>query len=201
MTKTAEKNIKRTLFAIIAARVLLFPVLISAQENKHYFMEKGGMYSYAGRLRNADFKVEFVGGVAYGYYLFRNIVLEAETGYFHDGVNIDFGNEVKGIPVILTAKFLCPAKNAELFAGIGAAAYSVTLHGKVKGITVAETDVIDASDTVFGGHVVLGANLDVFHSIFLGVEGKYIITETARLRDFHTRFNGYTATTLPGFRF
>lgn len=187
---------KKKSLAMTVALLLLLPLAISAQEKKNYLVAKAGLYTFTDRLDEADFKTGFDGAVLYGYYLRRNFVLEGGVGYFHDGVNEDFGNEIRGIPVTLTAKGVYHYRNVELFAGGGVGIYFAEFHGKVK------NDFIDsATDTVFGGHIVAGATKDLLRAFFIGLEGKYIFTETADFTVMRSRLDGYIISTFLGFRF
>ena len=175
--------------------MLLLPIAASGQEKKNYVALKTGLYTFKSDLREADFATGFDGEAVYGRYFHPNFVLEGGTGYFHDGVNKVFGNEVKGIPIILTAKGVYPLKGWELFAGGGVGVYFTQFHGSVHG------NFADASDTLFGGHFLTGANVDVSRSLFLGIEGKYIFTNTGDFKVIEANLNGYTVTVSLGFRF
>lgn len=174
---------------------LLLPISASGQEKKNYIMLKSGLYTFKSDLREADFATGFNGEVAYGRYLHPNFVLEGGTGYFHDGVNKVYGNDVQGTPIILTAKGVYPFKGWELFAGGGIGIYPTKFHGSVHG------NLADARDTLFGGHLLTGANLDVSRSLFLGIEGKYIFTSTGDFKVFEATLNGYTVNLSLGLRF
>jgi hypothetical protein len=179
-----------------AALVLFLPSPSSGQEKNNYLAVKAGFYTFNDRLRDADIRTGFEGGVAFGHYLHRNIVLEEEIGYFHDGVNKSFGNDITGIPFLLTLKGVYPFRSAEIFIGGGIGIYSVRFHGMVNGFIHGA-----AGDIVFGQHVVAGGTLNVFRSLFIGVEGKYIFTGTADFDEYRSRLDGYTASALLGYRF
>lgn len=184
----------RIVLAVMAVKLLL-PVCAAGQEKKNYMVIKAGLYTFKSDLREADIATGFDGELAYGRYLHRNLVIEAGGGYFHDGVNKTFGNEVKGFSVFLTAKGAYPFRWGELFAGGGAGVYFTKFHGMVHG------NLTDARDTVPGGHLLAGANLDISRSLFIGMEGKYIFTGRADFGSLKTDLNGYTVTAGLGYRF
>lgn len=185
---------RRILMACIIL-ILLLPVTASGQEKKNYLALKTGLYTFKSDIREADIATGFDGELVYGYYLHRNFVLEGGTGYFHDGVNKVFGNEVKGFPIILTAKGIYPLKWGELLAGGGVGVYFTRFHGEVRSVFA------DVGDTLFGGHLTAGANLDISRTLFIGLEGNYIFTGKADFKVLETNLNGYIITASLGFRF
>jgi hypothetical protein len=191
-----EEIMEKKCLVMTVALLLLFPLAISAQEKKNYLAARAGLYTFTDSLDEADFKTGFDGAVLYGYYLKRNFVLEGGVGYFHDGVNRDFGNEISGIPITLTAKGLYHGRKVELFAGGGVGVYFAEFHGKVK-----NGFVDSATDTVFGGHIVAGGTMDLLRAFFIGLEGKYIFTDTADFTVKRSRLDGFIISTFLGFRF
>ncbi|KAB2832744.1 MAG: porin family protein [Candidatus Dadabacteria bacterium] len=187
---------------IVYSAVVAFTVLTlcgsggaAAQERKNYVAIKAGFVTFTDRLDIANLETGFDGEFVYGRYLSPNLSIEAGSGYFHDGVNKGYGNEVKGIPFTLTVKGIYPLRGWELFGGGGVGLYSAKFHGLVNGT------VTDAWDTVFGGHVVAGANIDLFYRFFAGLEGKYLATERADFRLFTSRLSSYSLRASLGFRF
>ncbi len=187
--------VKGRILLAVTIVMLLLPLRAQGHEKKNYMVLKAGLYTFRSDLREADIETGFDGGLAYGRYLHRNLVLEAGGGYFHDGVNKRFGNEVKGFSVILTAKATYPFRWGELFAGGGAGVYFTKFHGEVHG------NLTDAGDTATGGHLIGGANLDISRSLFIGIEGKYVFTSRADFGSLKTDLNGYTVTAGLGYRF
>jgi opacity protein-like surface antigen len=186
---------KARIITIAVVLIFLLPVAGWGQEKKNYVVLKTGLYTFKSDLREADIATGFDGEAAYGRYLHPNFVLEGGTGYFHDGVNKVFGNEVKGIPVILTAKGVYPLKGWELFAGGGVGVYFTEFHGSVRG------KFSESRDTLFGGHILGGAGVDISNMLFLGLEGKYLFTNKGDFEVLETNLNGYTVTVSLGFRF
>lgn len=175
--------------------LLLVPLPASGIERNNYLSIRSGIYSFSGGLRDATFATGFDGEVAYGRYLHPNLILEIAAGYFHDGVNKSYGNDIRGESVLLTAKAVYPFHPVELYAGGGAGVYFTKFHGMVNGIFE------DKRDTVFGGHIVAGVQYALSSRFFLGLEGKYIFTEKADFVAFKPRLDGYTVTGSLGFRF
>ncbi len=173
----------------------LIPVLAHAEDKNNYFAVKSGIYAFRSDLREANIDVGFDGEVVYGRYLVRNLVIEAGTGYFHDGVNKGFGNCIKGAPITLTAKGIYPVGDFELFLGAGLGVYFARFQGMANG------RIADAGDTLFGGHLVAGTNLNVSRRFFVGIEGKYIGTNRGDFDALTATLNGYTFTASLGFRF
>ncbi len=185
----------RRILVSIVFLALVIPISASAEDHKNYFALKGGVYGFRSDLSEGNIDVGFDGEVMYGRYLTRNIVIEAGSGYFHDGVNKGFGNSIKGYPVILTAKGIYPVSDFEIFIGGGLGVYFASFDGMVNG------RIGGASDTLFGGHFLAGANYNLSRRLFVGVEGKYIITEKGNFDVVKATLNGYTATASLGFRF
>jgi opacity protein-like surface antigen len=187
------------------------------QEKPSYVTIKAGIYSPDGDLGD-DFDTDFNGEVTYGRYLNPNFALEGGIGYFQtEGSDSDVSallgsydvdGEVTVIPITLTAKGIYPGETFELYGGAGIGVYfadfeidyTTTLQGNL---------TFEDDDTVFGVHILAGVNVDLTDEIFIGVEGKYIWTEEAKLSDTDAGFvyegdgdlNGYMVTANIGFRF
>ncbi|MFI5294560.1 MAG: hypothetical protein ACHQ0Y_05985 [Thermodesulfovibrionales bacterium] len=189
------RDIQRRACAMVFFLIFLHPLSSWGAEKNNYLLLKGGTYTFMDSLKDANLATGFDGELAYGRYILPNLVLEGATGYFHDGVNKGYGNDVKGIPVTLTAKGVYPIKDFEPFVGAGIGVYFTKFHGKVKGT------VNDVSRTIPGGHVVIGSYYNFTQSLFAGVEGKYIFTEKADFGTLRTSLNGFTATATFGYRF
>jgi hypothetical protein len=175
--------------------IFLLPHASWGAEKKNYVILKGGTYTFTGDVRDATIDTGFDGELAIGHYVHPNIALEIASGYFHDGVNKEYGNEMKGIPVTLTAKAICPISSVDLFAGAGAGIYFAKFHGKYKGT------VVDARKNLFGGHAVVGSYYNFGPSLFAGAEGKYIFTQEGDFGALRTSLSGFTATVNFGYRF
>lgn len=186
---------KRRACVMVFFLIFLFPLSSRGAEKNNYIVLRGGTYTFMDSLKDANLATGFDGELAYGRYILPNLILEGAAGYFHDGVNKGYGNDVKGIPVTLTAKGVYPIKRFDLFAGAGVGVYFAKLHAKL-----GET-VTNANKTIPGGHAVIGSYYNFTSSLFAGVEGKCIFTEKADFGTLRSSLNGFAATASLGYRF
>jgi hypothetical protein len=186
---------KETALAVILLLVLLLPLSSWGAEKNNYVILKGGTYTFTGGVRDATLDTGFDGELAIGCFFHRNVAAEIASGYFHDAVNKDYGNDIKGIPVTLTIKGVCRISSFDLFAGGGAGVYFAKFHGKYR------DTVIDARKNLFGGHAVAGSYYNFGPSLFAGVEGKYVFTQQGDFGKLRTGLGGFIATVDIGCRF
>lgn len=73
--------------------------------------------------------------------------------------------------------------------------YAAKFHGKVTG------EVAEKWATVFGGHLLAGALLDISSDFFLGLEGKAHFTGAADFQAVRSRLNSRSMSAHLGFRF
>jgi opacity protein-like surface antigen len=155
---------------------------------------------------------------AYGRYLTKNLVLEAAFDAFGTEHDIHGSNDIAGdfeqendlgvAAFLLTMKGEFAVGPVNLYGGIGGGIYSATLDSDIDSSRLGSLSD-DDSDTVFGGHLVAGATLDITQRFFLGVEGLYRWTDDLDLRDnvasvpigYSGNLNGYAVTFNAGFRF
>jgi hypothetical protein len=172
---------------------ILVPLGASAQDRPNAISAGIGYYFYTGDVED---RTDLDGAVnieaAYTRQLHPNFALRAGTGYFHDG---RLGDDLRGYPLTVTALGVYPAGRLRLFAGGGVGVYFVDFEGKVDGTP------IDDSDTIWGGHVLVGTSFDVTTTIFLGLEAKYLFLDSARLGSRELDLDGVTVTATVGFRF
>lgn len=188
-------SIKRAVLIFnITLIFFLMPLSASGQDKKNYAAVKTGLYTFTGGLEDSDFVTGFNGEIAIGHYLHSNIALEAGACYIHDGI-IKGRREVRFVQIPLTAKGIYPLGNVEAVYGGGIGVNFAKLRGEFNGLHV------DDRDTVFGGHLLLGANFNISHATFIGIEGKYNFTEKARFNSVETNLNGYSVSANLGFRF
>lgn len=179
---------KRAVLVLGALLVLLMPLSARAQDYLNFFTFKAGAYFPTGDLDDANFDAGFNGEVSYGRYLHPNFATEFGVGYLQSE---DSNEKVWAIPLTVTAKGVYSLEGLELFGGAGIGLYVVQ----------AEIGSQEDDDTIFGGHLVAGTNIDINPTLFVGVEGKYIFTEEAELFGGKTDFNGFTLTGNFGVRF
>ena len=210
------------IFAFSALTIVLLcflPFSAVGQDNLNYFALKGGIYSPTGDLDDFNFDTAFNGEIAYGRYFNPNFALEIGAGYFKSdaslsGVDPIFGgsyredDEIRVIPFILSGKGIYPSGNFELYGEIGIGIYLANFEG-VLTHTVLGTLRVDDDDTVFGVNLGVGANYNITEKIFIGVEGKYILTTDAEFQGaalgipfkIESDLNGFIFTGNLGFRF
>jgi opacity protein-like surface antigen len=136
----------------------------------------------------------FMGEIIYGYYLNSNIVLEGGIGYFHDGT-IEL-KDIRGMSFMFSVKGVYPVENFKTFAGGGFGVYSTKYKRKI-------TEHLDYEDNniIFGGHLLIGANVDISSAMFIGVEGKYLLTEKGKFNSLNANINGIATMLSFGLRF
>jgi len=180
------------------ALLILGPLSAFGQDN--YLAFKAGIYTPTGDLTDdgADFGTGFNGEIAWGHYLMPNFVIEPAVGYFTTDDTIDgfLDVDVWVVPVTATAKYMVPLQTGDVYFGAGLGVYFAEAEMEAFGMEQSE------SDTVFGGHIVAGANFDLNPQWFIGVEGKYLLTgEFDPEIDDGVDLNGYTFSAVLGYRF
>ena len=68
-------------------------------------------------------------------------------------------------------------------------------------IDVNGLDTADERDIIVEGKFLAGFAYDITDTLFIGIEGKYILTEQANLGVHEFNLNGYTATGVFGIRY
>ena len=180
---------------VVLVLVLLLPLSSWGSGKKNYTLLRGGTHTFTGGVRDATIATGFDGELAFGRYVHPNVAVEIASGWIHDGVNKDYGNDIKAIPVTITVKGFVPVGGSDLFAGAGGGIYFAKFHGLYKGT------VIDARKNLFGGHAVAGLHYNFSPSFFAGVEGRYLFTQEGDFGELRSRLNGFAATANFGFRF
>jgi hypothetical protein len=204
-----EEIMKRSSIIVLVFSIIFIlsvPFTSYAEDKKGgYIMLKPGAYFPTGDLKDADFKTGFNGEVVIGTYYNPNLALEFGLGYFESksSVNrVDLNEKDKFwvVPAIVNFKGVLPFNRAELFAGAGFGVYFLnydadgfsTSLGKISG---------DENRTLLGGHVLVGGNVDITSKIFLGIEGKYIVTGRTDIFDSHIKLDGMVLSGNIGYRF
>ena len=199
-------------FALTVIVICFLPFSALGQNSVNYLTLKGGIYSPQGDLDDVNFDTGFNGELSIGRYFHPNFALELSGGYFKSDTSVSGSNdslgtfsqedEIKVIPVTLTGKFVYKSQKWEFFGAVGAGVYFADFEGvqisSVKGIVN-----VDDDDSVFGVNLGLGVTYDITEVVFIGVEGKYIITDDAKFTGVtpETNLNGIIATANIGFRF
>ena len=202
---------KRTALIVLMMAVIFMLSVPSTSFAEHqkwegYLSFKGGWYWPTGDLQDLDFDGSFSGEVLIGMYINPNLAVEFGGGYFQtDDVNLVSGanrekHSVWVIPVIANIKGVLPLKAVELYGGGGVGLYFANYD--IEGFDPTTGNYTTKSDdTVFGGHVLAGLNIDLSKRVFIEVEGRYIFTASARLFNEKVNLDGLTVTGGLGFRF
>jgi hypothetical protein len=207
------------------------------RKNKSYVAVKGGFYGPTGDLDDIGYDDGFTGEVAIGRFVNPNLAIEAGVGYvsteasmlvYLSDPSIGYGsvsenNEITAIPITITIKGVVPGDIFELHLGGGVGYYIGTFEGNlsgsgvVTGIPVQGTATFEDDENVFGLHVVGDLIVNITDAFFIGVEGKHIWTEEAKVEGtvdvvvndmsfgvpirLEGNVNGYMVTGVIGFRF
>ena len=165
-----------------------------------YITIKPGAYFPTGDLNDKGFDTSFAGELSVGTYYSPNLALEAGVGYFRtEASRHGEEDDLWVVPVTITFKGVLPLKGAELTAGVGGGAYFANISAE--GSDASGNFSRDDSAVAWGGHVVAGVNVDIAPKMFLGVEGKYIITTGADMLGGRVNLDGFTLTGVVGYRF
>ncbi len=205
----------KVLFAAALALPLLLPINVFA-EPPFYLTYKPGIYSPQFGGLDIGLSTE----IAFGYRFNQNIAAEFGFGYFNTQ------KEVRGVgatrviqeecdyyvvPLTLTFKAILPYKRWEFFGLGGGGVYIVS--GPYNLDDYDDYDDYDDFnphvDTVLGGYLGGGLHYSLTSKIFLGVEGKYLWTDKAKLNgersgvplDARFRLDGIIAAAVIGVRF
>ena len=181
-------------------------------EKPYYFAFKGGIYEATDDLK--EFDTAFYGEIAFNQYLTPNFAVEVAVGYFKldysesgslNGVSYSGDIDIYAIPITANLKGVIPFKIGEFYAGAGIGGYYV--DGEIDvGITGYGSYSADDSDFIIGGQLLAGLSFDITDTVLIGVEGKYIFTDEAKIsmpqvESGEFNLNGYTITGVLGFRF
>ena len=197
--------------SVVAAAVLGFLVMVLvpshgfSAEKGSYFLVKPGAYFPGGDLHDSGFGTAFIGELVVGRYYNPNLAFEGGVGYFQSSASTSgaastsLDNKIWVIPVTASLKGVIPFRGGEVTAGGGIGVYFATMETKMSSPSLNST--ADSSSAAFGGHALVGISLDISPSMFIGAEGKYIITTKADFFDTKMNLNGFMLTGVLGYRF
>ena len=185
--------------SVISVVVLLGGPALAQEKKPFYFLGKAGIYSP--QTNDLDgFDTGFNGEIALGWRAHPNFATEFGAGYFNTEAS-DFGGRINldVVPITLTLKGILPYEKWDFFALGGVGAYFVSGDIDFSGFDSHDRD------TVFGGFLGLGIHYNITKAMFIGVEGKYLWTDRAELKEdfFRTKFklDGIITNAVFGFKF
>jgi len=185
---------KRVVLILGSISVFILSPAAWGNDKANYFSTGVGLYSYTGDISDKTrldgaFIVEFT----FGRLFHSNFALEVGAGYLHDG---HLGDELQGYPLTLTAKGVYPFEKGRLFVGGGAGVYFMHFDGEIENVKIDR-----GKDTVFGGHLLMGGDIYIHPSVFLGIEGKYLFIEKADFKGETVELDGFVITVKIGYSF
>lgn len=192
MTKMSGDILRQTVFALIFLWLLLLPLSAIGQDKPSYVTAKAGLLFFTDDPKDSRNYTAFDSEIIYGYYLYPTFALEVGTGYIHDGHR---GSDIRAIPLRLTAKAVYPVEDNEFYAGGGIGVYHTKYKREMLG-----APFIDDDDSVLGGHVQFGANLNFSSDRFFILEGEFIVTEDLHFDGIKSDLNGFSVNIGIGFR-
>jgi opacity protein-like surface antigen len=185
----------------------------------NYAQVKLGAFQPTGDLDDAGFDAGPLASVAYGRYLTRYLSVETSIEGFGTqnddirGTNTIAGsyeleNTLAASAFLVTLKGEYPVGPVSFFGGIGGGFYVVTLDSDIDTSMLGDFS-IDDDDSVFGAHVVAGANYDITDRFYIGLEGMYRWTDDVDLSEtvalipveYSGDLSGFSVTVNAGFRF
>ena len=202
-------------FLVVVAVFLLSPMMAGlAQADRGYLIGKAGVYIPSGSGENAGFN----GEIGYGLNLMPGpglLALEGTIGYFRadqsDDYYIGFQNRYRVtfdadvVPLALSLKAGVETGPFTFYVGGGVDLLLVNMEMKYDNRYSRYSD--NDNETLWGGHVMAGATFELNPRMFIGLEAKYLATESMDMSFYGGQtvlsgdLNGFTITGLFGFRF
>ncbi len=194
-----------------------------AKTPENYIVFKPGVFYPQGDIK--DLSAGFNGEIAYGRRFHENAAFEIASGYIGTGnatlqrgtvrstsgttYSFKTDGDVYAIPITIAIKGIIPfEKNFEAYGIAGGGAYYVNAResAQVYGLTR-----LSLSDTawVMGGFLGAGVSYNITREWFLGLEGRYLWVDKAKLRDSSqgvtvtgdVRMEGVQGVATIGYRF
>lgn len=214
------KRILSLSLAISAALIIAGPFSACAQESTsekyNYVSINGGLFIPTGDL--SEFDNGFYTSVMYNRYLSKYAAVEAGIGFYtvkEDAVGVSAAlgsstreNKVMVIPATVNLKGILPFPDGEIYVGAGIGCYFARTEVDVSSTSLGSFSA-DNNEAVFGGQIKAGVIINLSETIFLGVEGMYVVTDnTDFIADFSgvpirvdTDLDGFSVSGVFGFRF
>ena len=216
------KSEKKAVVGLLVAANMIGSVAIgnavAAEKKSNYVQAKVGLLQPTSGLDDAGFDTGLNGAITYGRYLTNHLVLEgtidgSAANNDFDGYNSFTGHYTQKDDIGITA-FLLTLKgefsvgHVNLYGGGGIGAYVVTLNTEIESNRFGDYEK-DDSDTVFGVHLLAGANYDITEDWFVGIEGTYRWTGKAKIEEniigvpvsYNDDVNGFSIAASVGYRF
>ncbi len=185
-------------------------------EKLNYVSVKAGVYVPTSDLE--EFDNGFYTDVMYNRYLSRYAAVEAGFGLY--GVKATFNGSgpligsyteedtISVLPVMFNVKGILPFPAGEFYLGGGVGIYFAGLDSDITSTNWGAFSVSDG-DVVIGGQIKAGLIFNLNERFFLGVEGTYMVTDTAEFtwnafgvkQTTEVDLTGYTINGMFGFRF
>jgi len=206
----------KSIFMVVLVLTFLIPMNVFAK-SPFYITAKPGIYS----PQSSDLdETGFNGEIAFGWRFNPYIATEFGIGYFNTEVEKTFVGatyvdreefNIDVFPVTFTVKAILPYKKWEFFGLAGGGVYIVSGPddgGHYDYYCDAHHCYYDYDydydyDARLGGYLGAGIHYNITRGMFVGVEGKYLWTDTVKLEDLDVKFkmDGIIATAVFGIRF
>lgn len=196
-----------------------WPLSVSAQDKTHAFSVKLGQYGPTGDIDDAGGDGDLYGAISYNLYSSPQFALEFGLGKFDAEATVSgfdpflLGSysetdDFSAIPLTINAKGIFPLNWGELYWGGGVGIYFVNYEAVLDSSTLGRQSLSE-SDTVLGFQLLAGILFNITKTVYLGIEGQYIITGDAEFSGvvygvpitIEGNYNGYTISGVLGFRF
>jgi len=197
---------------VVAAAFLSAPMMAGlAQADGGYLIGKAGVYI----PNDSQVDAGFNGEVGYGFDLLPGpglLALEGTVGYFNakqsnnyyvsaPSYRLTFDADV--VPLALSLKAGIESGPFTFYVGGGVDLLFVNMEARYRSGYFGYSD--SDNNTLFGGHVMAGATFDINPHMFVGLEAKYLATESMDMWIYGYPLtgdlNGVTISGLFGFRF
>jgi opacity protein-like surface antigen len=203
---------------MIGSIVMTNAAIADTEKKSNYVQTKVGVMQPTSGFNDAGYDTGIIGSISYGRYLTDHLILEGTVDASAANTDLDGSNSVIGrysqkndigvTAFLLTVKGETAVDQVNLYGGGGIGAYVVSLYSKIDSDRFG-TVKMDDSDTVFGAHLLVGANYNITENWFLGLEGMYRWTGKAKIEKnvvdvpvaYNDNIDGYTVAASFGFRF
>jgi hypothetical protein len=152
----------------------------------------GGLYVPAGDLADRGYDPGGDFSLFFGRRLGRYLLVDGGLGFSYSQTDTGGNAPSAGLYYVgygvgllsssASVKAVYPVGRLEVFGGAGVGAYVVALHADVASNAIGDAR-IDHREVAFGGHVVVGLDVDVTDRLFVGGEARYLWTSKVDVRD------------------